>query len=55
MIGLAHKDSREKRFEFEASWICDATNGLHRVIPFNRRVAEEKKADEEIEREMMEE
>jgi 20S proteasome subunit alpha 7 len=55
MIGLSHKDSKEKRFEFEASWICDATNGQHKIIAKDARKTLEKVAEEEIQKEMMEE
>jgi hypothetical protein len=53
MISLSHKDVREKRHEFEASWICDATKGLHKIIPFQSRQEIERNAEDEIEREMM--
>lgn len=55
MIVLSHKEMREKRFEFEASVISAATNGVHKIIPKELRVAAEKAAEEQIENEMMEE
>lgn len=55
MIVLGHKEMREKRFEFEASWICEATNGIHKIIDKDVRKAVEKEAEDQIEREMMEE
>lgn len=55
MIVLAHKEMREKRFEFEASWVCKATAGIHKIIDKDIRKAIEKEAEEQVEREMMEE
>jgi 20S proteasome subunit alpha 7 len=55
MIVLAHKEMREKRFEFEASWISDATKGIHKIIDKDIRKAVEKEAEDQVEREMMEE
>lgn len=51
MIWMSHKENREKRFEFEASWICDETNGKHQIIPKELRNSAETWAEEEIERE----
>jgi 20S proteasome subunit alpha 7 len=55
MIALSHKESKEKRFEFEASWICDATNGQHKIIAKDSRRTLEKLAEDQIQTEMMEE
>ena len=55
MVVLAHKEIREKRFEFEASWISDQTKGIHKIIDSDVRKAVEKEAEHQIEKEMMEE
>jgi 20S proteasome subunit alpha 7 len=55
MIVLGHKEMREKRFEFEASWICQASDNIHKIIDKDVRVAVEKEAEDQVEKEMMEE
>lgn len=55
MVCLAHKEAREKRYEFEASWICEGSNNLHRIVPKAVRDQAEQAAEAQIEQEMMEE
>ena len=55
MITLCHKEAKEKRYEFEASWISDGTEGVHRIVPKDRRDEEEARAQAEIDTEMAEE
>ena len=55
MIVLSHKETREKRFELEASWICPHTNNVHKLLDIEKRKALEKAAEEQIEKEMIEE
>ena len=55
MIVLSHKENREKRYEFEASWICNNTKDIHKIIDFDTRKNIEKAAEELVEKEMMEE
>jgi 20S proteasome subunit alpha 7 len=55
MIVMSHKENREKRYEFEASWICNQTKGVHKIIDYKIRKDIEKAAEEQVEKEMMEE
>ena len=38
MICMSHKENREKRFEFEASWMTEETGRLHKIIAKDLRV-----------------
>ena len=29
----AHEESREKKYEYELSWICEETNHQHKLVP----------------------
>jgi len=51
MCAMGNKDAREKRFEFEASWITADTNRVHQFVAKNLRVEAKTWADEEIEKE----
>lgn len=55
MIVLSHKEIREKRFEFEASVVSNGTHGIHKIVDQAVRKTIEKEAEEQLEREMMEE
>jgi 20S proteasome subunit alpha 7 len=51
MLSMGNKDAREKRFEFEASWICSETNRVHKSIDKLLRNDAKQWAEEEIEKE----
>jgi len=51
MLAMGNKDAREKRFEFEASWLCNETGRVHKLV--DRLLRDDAKvwAEEEIEKE----
>mmetsp|Transcript_38858 Transcript_38858/g.44233 ORF Transcript_38858/g.44233 Transcript_38858/m.44233 type:complete len:250 (+) Transcript_38858:74-823(+) len=50
LIG-SHDEGTEKKFEFELSWVCAASNNEHAFVPQDIIDAEVKRAEEELEKE----
>jgi len=53
MLHLCHEEFKEKRYELEISWICDATKQIHQRVPKDVQEEVEKKALEAIEQDQM--
>jgi 20S proteasome subunit alpha 7 len=30
---LTHEESRDKKYEFELSWVCQKSNNVHQFVP----------------------
>ena len=50
---LTHEESREKKYEVELSWICEASNYQHQIVPKALSDAALEKALAEIEEDEM--
>ena len=49
----AHEESREKKYEYELSWICEESDHVHKMVPEALVKDAEEKANAEIEEEEM--
>jgi 20S proteasome subunit alpha 7 len=52
-LNLTHEESREKKYEFELSWISEKTNFIHQSVPQNLIDAAVEKAVAAIEEDQM--
>jgi len=53
MLHLCHEEFKDKKYELEISWICDATEKVHKKIPKDLQEEVEKKALKSIEEDQM--
>jgi len=53
MLHLSHEEFKDKKYELEITWICDATNQKHEKIPKDLQAEIEKQALESIEQDQM--
>jgi len=52
-LHLSHEEFKEKKYELEISWLCDASNKEHKRIPKDLQEEVEKKALQAIEDDQM--
>jgi 20S proteasome subunit alpha 7 len=52
-LNLTHEESREKKYEFEMSWISEKTNFIHQLVPQNLIDSAVEKAVAAIEEDQM--
>merc|ERR1711871_582131 len=55
IIHSVHDDVKDKDFELELSWLCDETNGVHKMIPKEMRYEISKRAKDALEEDESEE
>jgi|ERR1712086_37869 len=55
IIHSVHDDVKDKEFELELSWLCDETNGVHKMIPKEMRDEISKRAKDALEEDESEE
>jgi len=53
MLHLCHEEFKEKKFEFELSWVCADSKNKHELVPKELREDAEKRALESIEADEM--